>query len=59
MQNDVRTLLERIGQTELAYLEYSVPSNLETARKWAGLAALLDRLDGDEDIWPLIFKAGQ
>ena len=59
MQNDVRTLLERIGQTELAYLEYSVPSNLETARSWAGLSALLDRLEGDEDIWPLIFQGGQ
>ena len=59
MQNDVRTLLERIGQTDLAYLEYSVPSNLETARKWAGLSALLDKLEGDDDIWPLLFQDGQ
>lgn len=57
MQNDVRTLLQRIGQKELAYLEYSVPSNLETARKWAGLAALLDRLDGDDDsAWSHLFQ---
>jgi hypothetical protein len=56
MQNDVRTLLARIGQEELAYLEYSVPSNLETARVWAGLSTLLDNLEGEGDLWPLLFQ---
>jgi hypothetical protein len=48
MQNDVRSLLERIGQSDIMYLEYSVPSNLETARRWPAFAQLIDKLDGDD-----------
>jgi hypothetical protein len=54
MQNDVRTLLDRIGQPDLAYLEYSVPSNLETARRWPAFAALLDRLDAEDPLAALL-----
>jgi hypothetical protein len=54
MQNDVRTLLGRIGQPELAYLEYSVPSNLETARRWPGFAALLDRMESEDPLARLL-----
>jgi hypothetical protein len=58
MENDVRNLLERIRQSDLSYLEYSVPANLDTARRWKGLAALLDRLDDDADDldWTLNFS---
>jgi hypothetical protein len=54
MQNDVRTLLDRIGQSDLAYLEYSVPSNLETARRWSAFAALLDRLEAEDPLADLL-----
>jgi hypothetical protein len=56
MENDVRNLLERIRQSDLTYLEYSVPANLDTARRWKGLAALLDRLDEDDLDWTLNFS---
>ena len=54
MQNDVRVLLDRIGQPEAAYLEYSVPSNLDTARRWPAWAALLDRRDPADPLAELL-----
>jgi hypothetical protein len=57
MQNDVRTLLDRIGQPELAYLEYSVPSNLETARRWPAFAALLDQQEAEDPLARLLRDA--
>jgi len=54
MQNDVRTLLDRVGQSEAAYLEYSVPSNLEIARRWPGFARLLERLEPEDGLAQLL-----
>ena len=54
MQNDVRTLLDRVGQPEAAYLEYSVPSNLEIARRWPAFARLLERMEPEDGLAHLL-----
>lgn len=42
MDRDVDTFLNRIGQTALDYKNYSVPSDLEVARRAPLLARLLE-----------------